>query len=203
MDPSDVFWTRNLVTTVRTVIVMRIVAKDSATTQTEAQLADKIFGASGDVVNLSSRYDECSDGQMLMQPLRSNSKIGTDGVYTINLPNYNVIGVDAQTVIGVALSAAQTKLGVHPKFLANHVIMCMPPLTGGSWLAFASINYWQSAYNDGWCNYPSALMHEIGTYLSPVMQQIWGLITNGNIQATTWVWITLGKALLRMATNLE
>ena len=203
MDPTDVFWTRNLATTVRTVIVMRIVARDSATTATEAQLADKIFGASGDVVNLKSRFDECSDGQMLMQPLTSNSKIGTDGVYTINLPNYNVVGVDAQTIISVALAAAQTTLGVHPKNIANHVVMCMPPLTGGSWLAFASINYWQSAYNDKWCTYPSALMHEIGMSLSSVMHYLCRLITNGNMQAIIWVWITLGKVLMYMATNLE
>jgi hypothetical protein len=111
MDPSDVFWTRNLVADVRTVVVMRIVARDSATTASEAQLADKIFGTSGDLVNLKSRFDECSDGQMLMKPLTTNSDIGTDGVYTINLPNYDVIGVDAQIVIGVALSAARTTLG--------------------------------------------------------------------------------------------
>jgi hypothetical protein len=183
---------------------MRIVARDSATTASEAQLADKIFGAKGDVVNLKSRFDECSDGQMQMKPLTTNSKIGTDGVYTIKLPNYDVIGVDAQKVMVVALSAAQTTLGVHPKDIANHVIMCLPPLTAGNWLAFASINYWQSAYNDDWCTYPSALMHEVGTSaLSTPMPYLRRSMTNGKLQAIIWVWIMLGTALLSMATNLE
>ena len=160
MDRGDAFWSRNLATVVKTVLVMRIEARDAATTLTESELADKIFGASGDKINLSSRFRDCSDGQMLMQPVTG---IGTHGVYTIRLPTYNVTGVNAPTVISMARSTVTAALGTDPKNLANHVIFCLPPGTlGGRWIAYAAINYWQSAYNDLWCQYPSALMHEIG-----------------------------------------
>ena len=163
MDPGDVFWNRNLATVVKTVLVIRIEAQDEATTLTESELANKIFGASGDKINLSSRFRDCSDGQMLMRPVPTNTLIGTDGVYTIRLPTYNVTGVKAQTVVSAAVTVATAALKTHPKNLANHIIFCVPPGTvDGRWIAYASINSWLSAYNDLWCQYPSALMHEIG-----------------------------------------
>ena len=163
MNPGNIHWSRNLATLVKTVLVMRIEAMDKATTLTESELANKIFGESGDKVNLSSRFRDCSDGQMLMRPVTTHSLIGTDGVYTIRLPTYNVAGVNATRVISTALTAATAALGTHPKDIADHVMFCLPPGTNNSgWVAFAGINHWQSAYNDLWCQYPSAMMHEIG-----------------------------------------
>ena len=163
MDPGDVYWSRNLATVVKTVLVMRIEARDAVTTLTESQLANRTFGAWGDKINLSSRFRDCSDGQMLMQPVTTHTTIGTDGVYTIRLPTYDVTGVKAQTVISTALATATTALGAHPKDIANYVVLCLPPGTNDpGWVAFAGINYWQSAYNDLWCQYPSVLLHEIG-----------------------------------------
>ena len=66
-DSVDLYWNRRqliLSTGKRTVMVIRIQAKDAKTSATEAQLADDIFGASGEVFNLKTGFDRCSHGQL-------------------------------------------------------------------------------------------------------------------------------------------
>ena len=164
-DPSDFSWNRNLASNVRTILVIRIVAKDAATTATEAELSDKIFGANGDAFNLKVAFNQCSHGEMLMQPV-SNSKIGPDGVYTVSLPNLEVTGRDASDIVDEAIAKATNDLGIAPSEFANHVMFCIPPGTG-DWIAYAAVNHWQSVYNDHWCTLPSSHMHEIGKHQNP------------------------------------
>jgi hypothetical protein len=167
IDPSNGFWNRNLQTsTVKKVLVLRVVAQDKQTTATEAQLANKIFGASGDAINLKSLYNQCSSGQLQFEPQTNNALIGTDGVYTVNLPNTIVSGADDGIIREAVLAQAVKDFGnVALNKVANYVMICLPPGTaGGGWLAYAYINYWLSVYNDDWCTRPSVQMHEVGTY---------------------------------------
>ena len=145
-------------------LVLRIVAQDAQTTGTEADLANKIFGASGDVLNLKSLYNQCSNGQLRFEPQTNNNLIGTDGVYTVSLPTTLVSGASDGTIREAALSkASQDFGGVALNTVANYVIICIPPGTsGGGWLAYAYVNYWLSVFNDNWCNSPSTQMHELG-----------------------------------------
>jgi Gametolysin peptidase M11 len=166
LDPSDRFWNRNLqqAVDVRKVLVLRIVASDAQTTATEAELANKIFGASGDVINLKSLYNQCSNGQLQFEPQTNNDLIGTDGVYTVNLPTTVVTDADDSTIKDAALAkASQDFGGVALNTIANHVIVCIPPGTaGGDWLGYAYVNHWLSVYNDKYCKAPSVQMHELG-----------------------------------------
>jgi hypothetical protein len=146
--------------------VLRIVGKDTATTANEAQLADDIFGASGDALNLKSGFDRCSYGQLRFEPLTTNPTIGPDGVYTVSLPNTIVTGSDNFVVSDAALAKATQDLGTSPNLLADHVMICIPPGTG-TWLAAAPPNHWVSYFNDNWCRYPSAQMHELGKSALP------------------------------------
>jgi Gametolysin peptidase M11 len=155
----------------RTVIVLRIVGRDAATSATEAQLADDIFGANGDGLNLKTGYDRCSYGQLQIEPLTTNARIGPDGVYTVKLPNIIIAGKSRDAVYNAALAQATADLGVAPNFLANHVMFCIPPGTSGNWLAYSIPNHWMSVYNDKWCQYPSAQMHEIGKFMLPCIIQ--------------------------------
>lgn len=43
-------------------------------------------------------------------------------------------------------------------------MICLPPVeySEGSWIGFAYVNHYISAYNDEWCHYVSTAMHEIG-----------------------------------------
>jgi Gametolysin peptidase M11 len=163
MDRTSMARDRHLLSTGRrTVIVIRIVAIDSATTASEAQLSDDIFGTSGDGLNLKSGYNKCSYGQLLFEPLSTNARIGTDGVYTVYLRNTYVAGSSGDMVYDAALAQATADLGKSPNLLADHVMFCIPPGTTGGWIAYAAPNHWMSVYNDKWCQYPSTSMHELG-----------------------------------------
>ena len=163
IDRASMSESRHLLSTGRqTVIVIRIVAVDAATTATEAQLSDDIFGTSGDVLNLKSGYNKCSYGQLQLEPLTTNPRIGTDGVYTVHLRNTFVVGASSSTVYDAAVAQATTDLGKSPNLVADHVMFCIPPGTTGGWIAYSVPNHWMSVYNDNWCRYPSSGMHELG-----------------------------------------
>ena len=151
----------NLANVIKKLLVIRIVAKDSSTTATETELADDIFGASGDVVNLQSQYKACSYDQLQFNAVESNTEVGTDGVYTVYLPNNVIAGASDRTIKTAAVNEASKQLGTLTN-IADHVMLCLPPGTSGGWLAYAYINHWLSVYNDNWCRYPSGQMHEIG-----------------------------------------
>ena len=96
-----------------------------------------------------------------MQPISTDGLIGPDGVYTVYLPDIIASGKDASDIVDAAIAKATKDLGQAPSMIANHVMFCIPPGTG-NWIAYASVNHWQSAYNDKWCTYPSSNLHEVG-----------------------------------------
>ena len=59
---------RRLTTGTKTVLVVRVVANDSSTTASAAQLSDSVFGTNGDLVNLKTQYAACSHNQLQFQP---------------------------------------------------------------------------------------------------------------------------------------
>jgi hypothetical protein len=144
------------------VLVIRAVASDRSTTASESTLADDIFGTFGDPVNLKSQYSQCSDGKLQFQPLTTNSKVGSDGVYTVSLPTTVVSGASDGTIRDAMVSKAVADLGASLNSIADYVMLCLPPGTSGGWIAYAYINHWLSVYNDVWCQYPSAQLHEVG-----------------------------------------
>jgi hypothetical protein len=143
-------------------LVIRVEAKDSRTTASEAQLADDVFGTAGDQLNLKSQYSACSDGKLIFNPLKTNPKIGNDGVYTVQLPNLAVSGINDGTLLTEVINAASASLGAKLSTIASHVLVCLPPGTQGNWIAYGYFNSYLTVYNDEWCQYPSAQMHELG-----------------------------------------
>jgi hypothetical protein len=164
LDPSDLIWNRNLASAVKTVLVLRIEAADKSTTASESQLADDVFGAAGDVLNLKSQFNQCSYGQLQFEPITSNTIVGTDGVYTVTLPTTNVTGAADNPIAWAAVNKASAELG-DVQGIANHVMVCMPPGTSGNWIAYAYVNHWLSVFNNAWCGYPSGVLHEIGEHI--------------------------------------
>jgi hypothetical protein len=160
---------RRLRTGTKRVLVLRAVAFDSSTTASEAELSDDIFGTSGDAINLRNQYRACSDGQLIFEPLTTNSLVGNDGVYTVNIPSTAVVGADDEDIATEMIDKATADLGSLAS-LADHVMVCVPPGTSGKWLAYAYVNYWLSVYNDIWCQYASGPLHEIGTSHDLIIQ---------------------------------
>jgi len=149
------------------VFVIRADASDSATSSDMAKISDEVFGTGNDPMNLKSQYAACSYGKLNFEPSNGvfNGNTITGGVGEITL-NSNVNGISHSEVRTNMLSAADAKYGsIQSKINSgeiHHVMLCIPPGTSGSWVAYAYINHWLSVYNDEWCNRPSGQMHEIG-----------------------------------------
>lgn len=154
---------RKLLTGIKRVLVIRAVAADAETTASESELSDVIFGTHGDEVNLKSQYSACSDGKLQFEPLTSNKLVGSDGVYTVNVPDIFVSEAKDSNVQDAIVKQAQYDLGAPLDQLADYVMLCLPPGSPGGWAGLAFINHWLSFYTDDYCGSVPVQLHEIGT----------------------------------------
>lgn len=138
----------------KNVLVLRVQALDGATSSSEDELTDNIFGTFGDVFNLKTGYIGCSYDQLKFLPTADHS----NGVYTVQV-SQNLASSTMSQVENAVIAAATTALGdLESQY--DYVMICTPPVSSG--LAYAYINWYLSVYNDNWCNSPSAQMHELG-----------------------------------------
>ena len=141
----------------RTVLAVRVIAADAATTSSTAFISDKVFGTSGDQVNLKSQYEACSRGKITVNPAVRTGI--TDGVVEVVVPTS--VGEGDVAMRNAITNALNAQFGVSsPSQLANHVMYCLPSGTM-SGIAYAFVNSWMSVYSNNWCNYPSGQMHEV------------------------------------------
>jgi hypothetical protein len=146
----------------RTVLAVSVVANDASTTSSIEQIANFTFGTGGDPVNLVSQYSACSYNKLRFVPTTDSRT--TNGVYKVAI-NMSVIGVGDTPVENAIISALTTQFGVlSSKF--NHVMICFPPGTSGSWIAYGYYNHYLTLFNDQMCNFVSVQMHEIGHNLN-------------------------------------
>ncbi|KAL7572939.1 hypothetical protein ACA910_007445 [Epithemia clementina (nom. ined.)] len=167
----------------RTFLVVKIVAKDpnkggapASISQTEAQLSDRVFGTSGDLVNLKTQYEACSQGLYTVTPAtvgnpKTDKYYIQNGVVTVEVDTNVTQGRLANSNAAINKLKQMFNLGSQSpqNILANHFLFCMPPGTttdGGSTklmnIATATTGGWQTWFLGDWCTYPSAQMHEIG-----------------------------------------
>jgi hypothetical protein len=146
-------------------LVLRVVAKDRATSATESELSNKIFGIDGATMSLRSQFALCSDGKLKFEPISTIPLIGDDGVYTVTLPEAVAKGANDRRFAGAVIEQASRDLNVTQLApnLADHILVCLPPGAGeGIWYARGIANHWRVHANDVVCKYPSFIMHEIG-----------------------------------------
>jgi hypothetical protein len=121
----------------RTVIAVRIIASDAATTSSATEISDNIFGTDGDRVNLKTRFADCSYGEITIEPFIGISASGVEisnGVVEVNVPN-KATDNDRGTIRNAALSALKSLVG-EIYFQFDHIMLCLPPGTkrgGGGW----------------------------------------------------------------------
>ena len=118
----------------KTVLAIRVIASDKSTSSTENTISDKIFGTSGDSMNMKSQYAACSYNQLIFQPFNGMTRSGktvSDGVMTVTI-DMNVSGAEKQYVTNLVLVEAKTQLGnLQDNF--DYVMLCLPPGTSGNW----------------------------------------------------------------------
>lgn len=124
-----------------TLVVRVIDSNNVQPTSNAAKLKDDIFD---DDVSLNTHYRRCSHGKLWM-----NNK----GITNVNV---NILANSGYSAMEDAAREAAGDLGQY-----DLVMFCLPPGTG-SWVAYAYINGRDSVYNDEWCGYVSAQMHEVG-----------------------------------------
>ena len=74
------------VTGTSTFLAVRVVALDQQTTATESYVSDKIYGTSGDPVNLKTQLTACSNNQFIVSPANKMASTGitvNNGVVSI------------------------------------------------------------------------------------------------------------------------
>ena len=147
---------------ISSVLVLRVSSSDAAPTLSAQELSDRFFGTFGESVTFQSIYRDCSFGKMMFQPA-----IGTgihDGVGEVSI-GVPLSGLHSFEVENLANQAAITKFGSMNQF--DHVAFCLPRGTAGpEWQAYAYFGWLRTVFNDEWCGYASALVHEVGHNLS-------------------------------------
>ena len=135
-----------------TVLVLRVSAADRSSTLSAKEISDRIFGTDGDKVNLVSLYNDCSASKLKFIPAVGKNILNGVGeiVLTQNIGGMNSVDVD-----NLVVADGNAKFG-ELSVLYDHVMLCLPPGTAGTWLAYGYLNWYRSSYNDLWCGYPSA-----------------------------------------------
>jgi hypothetical protein len=137
-----------------TVLVLRVIAKDTQPTATAATLSERWFD---DPVCFKSQMKDCSFNKMNF--VMAQGPYIVDGVAEIEI-NRAAIGQSSNSIETSATTAATALLGTLFQF--DHVAYCLPPGTTGGWIAYGYFGLYRTVYNDNWCTYVSAQMHEIG-----------------------------------------
>jgi hypothetical protein len=159
---------RKLQSGTKKVLVIRAVASGGvATSASESALRNDVFV---DSVNLRRQVRACSRDQLILQPATA-PLVGTDGVYTVNLPTTTVSSSTFFSFLNAMLVKATSDLGLLNN-VANYVMFCLPPGTSPSGIiSLAFVNSWLSAFNNDWCRSPSAQLLNFGTLPLPVKFQ--------------------------------
>jgi hypothetical protein len=164
---------RNLATAngKKTILVVRVIANNRATTASESALARDVFD---DSVNVATQYKACSYGKLNFvkannRDISSNKKGSGEtsirnGVTTVRV---NMSTGEGEGAMRNAVTAALNQnFGVSsPTALANHVMYILPAGTMNR-IAYAYFNHWMSLFNDKWGSSVSSQMHEIGHNLN-------------------------------------
>lgn len=129
----------------RDVLVVRVAGLSVG----EYQLADDIFGANGDNLNLKTQYEDCSYNQLRFEKSQRSPFFASDGVTTVHVP-MNVNGVNNNDVRRAAVAKVLAFYRVSSlNQLADHVMLCIPPgTTPNGWIAYGYTNSYLTVYND-------------------------------------------------------
>ena len=110
------------------VLAIRVIANDAATTASKNQLSDDIFGTGNDQINLASRFNDCSYGQLQFEPYVGSTTGGptiTNGVYELTMNNFSINGKTNKDGENAVVTAATTAIGnLEEQF--DYVMICLP-----------------------------------------------------------------------------
>jgi len=144
--------------TLKTLVIRVSDKNDVGPDLSVSRLKNDIFD---DAVSLKTQTDACSYGKLQIEPFKgktpSNVNIN-NGIVDVKI-DLDITTTD-QGLDQAALKAANEQLGDLNDPMFGLVMFCFPP--GRNFVAFAYPNSKYSFYNNQWCGYVSAQMHEVG-----------------------------------------
>jgi hypothetical protein len=160
---------RNLMTTKGEIDVLMIRITDSKGVSPNADLNQLRSDVFEDEASLKTQFEACSYGKLQIKPFSGTTDTNLqirNGVVDISV-DYDVQrGGDRGELQIAALLSAEDKIGnLRQQF--DVIMFCMPPGTG-NWLAYAFVGDHFSFYNNEWCSFVSAQLHEVGHNLGCV-----------------------------------
>lgn len=147
-------------------LVLRVIDEDGKEPPNASKLENDIFK---DRVSLKKQYKKCSHDNINIKQVQDEGMSGKDNVQGIVDIDYDGKASRSSTFYmwSAALSAAEKQYDRNFSADYDLVMICQPFGTYASgstgWIAYAYMNDYVSVYNDEWCGYVSAQMHEIGT----------------------------------------
>lgn len=144
-------------------LIVRVTSTDSEVTLSASELSDSVFGSSSDVVNLKSVSAGCSWGQVDIVKAQGAGIV--DGVYEYEL-NRATNGADTSNIEDRILVDLENELGYTRDTVPYDLMMVvLPPGINSdgsdSWSAYATMDGFDSFYNNEVVSYPSYQMHEV------------------------------------------
>ena len=140
-------------------LVIRVSDKNNV--QPDASISRLKNDVFEDASSLKTQTEACSYGKVEIKPFKGNTPnnqyIG-NGVVDVKI-DYT-IGSNAGGLDQAALKAAKEQLGDLDHSMFDLVMFCFPP--GDNFLAFAYLGGKYSFYNNKWCGFVAAQMHEVG-----------------------------------------
>eukprot|EP00547_Thalassionema_nitzschioides_P002913 CAMPEP_0194199332 /NCGR_PEP_ID=MMETSP0156-20130528/391_1 /TAXON_ID=33649 /ORGANISM="Thalassionema nitzschioides, Strain L26-B" /LENGTH=708 /DNA_ID=CAMNT_0038924217 /DNA_START=123 /DNA_END=2246 /DNA_ORIENTATION=- len=144
----------------KNVLVLRVSTINSNQTYSKQQLSRNFFA--DDDLTLRSQYAACSHGKLIFEPVSSNvSDRIENGVLDLHL-DIQAQSLSRLDLANMVIERAQEIIGNNLTDVANNVIICQPPDSRGSWLAYAYVHQPYTVYKGEWCGFISANMHEVG-----------------------------------------
>ena len=150
-------------------LVIRVVDVDDNEPPSAKKLENDIFL---DEVSLKKQYGKCSHDNIEIKQIEGEGLFATvdgdtvEGIVDIRT-NDKASSTSTYTMWVNAVNDAESEYDRDFSEVYDLVMVCEPNGTFDSrgstgWIAYAYMNHYISVYNDEWCSYISAQMHEVG-----------------------------------------
>lgn len=149
----------------RSILVLRITALDATNSFSAKEIYSYIFNDTLPIPqpSLKSQYAKLSFGKLNFVPTKY-------GVMDVSV-NLNATEAISAALRDAAIAVVVNRHGLSSiTELADFVMICLPPGTG-AWASSATVGGWRTVYNDVWCGFISAQMHELGHNLGLLVRR--------------------------------
>jgi len=146
-------------------LVMRLIDSAGVEPPNAADLENDIFT---DEACLKSTFEECSYNSVTIQQAQNEdfsvtlNGVKHQGILDVQMEGKASDETDEGHFWQKAIPIAEAETGVNIAANFDLVLVCYPPGVQSGWIAYAYVNHHISVYNDDWCGYVSAQMHEVG-----------------------------------------